>query len=75
MICTGFALGFVILHCDEGKRAADSFCQVYRSAIHNELRLTADEVKGLRRGTKADLAALKETYRRRCVEKAAKTSK
>lgn len=66
MICTGFALGFAILHCDDKKVVSDSFCRVMRATIRNELRLTKEEIAGLRRGTKEDLAALKRQYKKHC---------
>ena len=67
-----FALFGIGLACTgKSEVAADSFCTVYEKAVRNELRLTDAELRQFRalpRGFRGDVAALKETYRRRCSQ-------
>ncbi|MBO6759219.1 MAG: hypothetical protein JJ902_23050 [Roseibium sp.] len=64
IVCFGFMAGPQDL-----PGAAESFCAVYEKAVRNQLRLTEAEARGLRLGTKRDLAALKKTYRRLCANR------
>ena len=67
-----FALFGTGLACTgKSEVAADSFCTVYEKSVRNELRLTDAELREFRklsRGFRGDVAAIKETYRRRCVD-------